>query len=87
MSGLSRSTMCASEEPRRVGLLENAGVGLRVRAEAMQHHPERTMIFVLQDIEEPRGVARPDDVPGGVLDVVVEVGFGGDVAHADRVHF
>jgi len=76
------------QEPGRVRLLINADIGVRGRAQAMQASPGtddgfRPVIYR----GTPRKSRRPDDLRAGVLDAVVPVDFGGDVAHADRVHF
>ena len=57
-----------TDEPGGVGLGEDFDVLALGGSQAMQHHPERTMMLVLLDIEERRGIARPDQVVGGVDD-------------------
>ncbi len=76
-----------ADEPGGVRLGEDLGVLALVGPEAMQHHPERTMTFVLLDIEEPLRIARPDHFVGGVDDKVAEIFASLEVADADGQHF
>ena len=72
-----------ADEPGRIGLGVDLDVVALAGPEPMQHHPERPMALVLLDIEEGRGVARPDDVVARVDDAVVAVVAGREVPDPD----
>jgi hypothetical protein len=75
-----------TDEPGGVGLGEDFDVLALLCSETMQHHAERTMMVVLLDVEQRRGIARPDQLVGGVDDQIGEVVATFDVAHANRHH-